>query len=224
MDLLRRLDDRLLLDANSLSRATGWLHPLVTGYAKYGVVLFALLLLAGLAVARGGSPRKLAAAGWACAATLLAVAVNQPVGHLFEEARPYATHPHLLVLASRTRDFSFPSDHAVMAGAVAAGLLLVSRRLGRAAVAAAVLMAFARVYIAAHYPWDVAAGLALGAAVALLGWLAMRLPLTALTTWLRRQPGVRSVFTELPAPVLPEAAADAPERSDVTDNTVEYRR
>jgi membrane-associated phospholipid phosphatase len=213
MDLLRRLDDRLLLDANSFARATGWLHPLITGYAKYGVVLFALLLLAGLAVARGGSARSLAAAGWGCVATLLAVAVNQPVGHLFEEARPYATHPHLLVLASRTSDFSFPSDHAVMAGAVAAGLLLVSRRLGLVAIAAAAAMAFARVYIAAHYPWDVVAGLALGAAVAVLGWLALRVPLTALTAWLRGRPGVRSVFTELLAPTLPESI-DTPEGAD----------
>jgi membrane-associated phospholipid phosphatase len=219
MDLLRRLDDRLLLDANTFARATGWLHPLVTGYAKYGVVLFGLLLLAGVTVARGGSARTLAAAGWGCVATLLAVAVNQPVGHLFEEARPYATHPQLLVLASRTNDFSFPSDHAVMAGAVAAGLLLVSRRLGLAAIAAAAVMAFARVYIAAHYPWDVIAGLGLGAAVAALGWLALRVPLTALTAWLRRRPGVRSVFTELPAPAVPETI----DPSDGADTWVVHR-
>ena len=198
MDTLHRLDDRLLLDANSLSRGTGWLHPLVTSYARYGVVLFALLLLVGLVLARGGSARTLAAAGWACGATLLAVAVNQPVGQRFDEARPYVTHPHLLVLASRTSDFSFPSDHAVMAGSVAAGLLLVSRRLGLVAVVSALLMAFSRVYIAAHYPWDVVAGLALGATVAVLGWLVLSAPLTELTIWLRSRPGVRSVFAELP--------------------------
>ena len=67
------------------------------------------------------------------------MALNQPVGHLFAEARPYAAHPGLLRLADPTSDFSFPSDHAVMAGAVAAGLLLVSRRLGLVAAAAAVL-------------------------------------------------------------------------------------
>ena len=149
-------------------------------------------------VARHGSTRDLAAAGWACLATLLAIALNQPVGHLFGEARPYAAHPGLLRLADPTRDFSFPSDHAVMAGAVAAGLLLVSRRLGLVAAAAAVLMAFARVYIAAHYPWDVLAGLALGAAVATLGWLLLRRPLTALTGWLRSLPGVRAGFGEEP--------------------------
>lgn len=198
MNALHRLDDRLLLDVNSFARATGWLHTFVVDYAKYGVVLFGLLLLAGLVVARGRSPRTLAAAGWACVATLLAVAVNQPVGNLVDEARPYAVHPHLLVLASRTSDFSFPSDHAVMAGAVAAGLLLVSPRLGLVALAAAVVMAFARVYIAAHYPWDVAAGLVEGSAVAVLGWLALSVPLTAFTRWLRDQAAVRAVFAERP--------------------------
>ncbi|HEY8651476.1 MAG TPA: phosphatase PAP2 family protein, partial [Dermatophilaceae bacterium] len=122
--------------------------------------------------------------------------LNQPVGHLFAEARPYATHPQILRLADVTTDFSFPSDHAVMGGAVATGLLLVNRRLGLLAALAAALMAFARVYIGAHYPWDVLGGLVLGGAVVLLGWLLLRHPLTNLTTWLRRQPGLRAAFPE----------------------------
>ncbi len=194
MNELRHLDDRLLTDANTFARHTGWLHGPLADYARYGVVLFAGLLLAGLLIARTRQARTLAAAGWACLATVVAVAVNQPLGRAVHEARPYATHPHLLVLAGRTSDFSFPSDHAVMAGAAAAGLLLVSRRLGAVAVAAAVLMAVARVYIAAHYPWDVLAGLAFGAAVAGLGWLVVRRPLTALAGRLRRLPGLRGVL------------------------------
>ena len=83
-----------------------------------------------------------------------------------------------------------------MGGAVAAGLLLVNRRLGLLACLAAALIALARVYIAAHYPWDVLGGLVFGASVALLGWLVMRRPLTALTRWLRRQPGFSSFFVE----------------------------
>ena len=196
MNPLRTLDDQAMLAVNSFARHTGWLHAPVLAYAAYGVLLFAALLLAGILTSRGGGTRTLAAAGWACVGALLAVAVNQPVGHLFAEARPYATHPDLLRLADPTRDFSFPSDHAVMAGAVAAGLLLVSRRLGLVAAAAALVMAFARVYIAAHYPWDVVAGLALGAAMVLLGWLLLQRPLIALTGWLRHRPGVRAVFAD----------------------------
>ena len=78
----------------------------------------------------------------------------------------------VLVLATRSADFSFPSDHAVMAGAVAVGLVFVSRRLAALAAVAALVMAFARVYIAAHYPADVAVGLVLGAVVAVAVYLA----------------------------------------------------
>ena len=206
MTSLRSLDDRLLVDANGFARHTPWLHGLVLGYATYGVVLFGVLLVVALLRSRTGDDRGLAAAGWASLATLIAVGINQPVGRVFAEARPYTTHPHLLVLASRSSDFSFPSDHAVMAGAAAAGLWLVSRRLGVIAVVAALVMAFARVYIAAHYPWDVVGGLVLGAAVSLLGWALLGRLLTSITGWLRRQPGVRQAF---PAPASSPGPASA---------------
>src|ERR671933_2247038 len=99
MDPLRRLDDRLLLDVNDLARHTPWLHGPVLGYATYGVVLFAALLLAGVVLHRADDDRRLARAGWACVATVGAVALNQPLVSGFAEARPYTTHPDLLVLA-----------------------------------------------------------------------------------------------------------------------------
>jgi membrane-associated phospholipid phosphatase len=194
MITLRRLDDRLLTDVNDLARHTGWLHGAILGYATYGLVLIAGLMLAALLLSRARSDRDLAAAGWSALATLLAVGLNQPLVAAFAEPRPYIAHPHLLVLATHSTDPSFPSDHAVMAGAAAAGLWLAFRVLGAIAAAAGVLMAFSRVYIAAHYPWDVVAGLAFGALVALLGWLLLRAPLTAVTGWLREQPGVRAAF------------------------------
>jgi membrane-associated phospholipid phosphatase len=203
MNDLRSLDDRLLTDVNDLARHTGWLHGVVLGYATFGVILVAGLLLAGLLVRRAGTDRALAAAGWAALATLLAVGLNQPLVGAFSEARPYTAHHGLLVLATRSADFSFPSDHAVMAGAAAAGLWLVSRALGAIATLAALAMAFARVYIAAHYPWDVAAGLVFGALVALAGWVLLRAPLTAVTGRLRRQPGLRQAFPAPPGGHVP---------------------
>ena len=155
----------MLDDVNEFARDTGWLHAPLLAYASYGVLLFGLLLVLGWWLARDRGPRVMAAALWAGAATLLAVAVNQPLVRSFHEARPYTVHPHLLVLAHRSSDGSFPSDHAVMAGAAAAGLWVVDRRLGVVATVAAVLMAGSRVYIAAHYPHDVVVGLVVGAAV-----------------------------------------------------------
>jgi membrane-associated phospholipid phosphatase len=202
---IRLLDDRLFLAVNGWARHTPALHGPVLAYARYGVVLIGALLLAALVVSRHTSSRDLAATGWAPVAMLLAVAINQPMGRLFGEARPYVARPGILRLADVTTDFSFPSDHAVMAGAVAAGLLLAHRRLGAVAVVAALLMAFSRVYIAAHYPWDVLAGLLLGAGVALLGWALLATPLTALTRWLRTLPGLRAVFADHTERSTPES-------------------
>lgn len=188
MNQLTDLSDALFLGVNDFARDTTWLHGPATAYAKYGLVLFAGLLLLGVWRRRGASDTELAAALWAGLATLIAVGANQPVAALMAERRPYAVHPAALVLVDRTTDWSFPSDHAVMAGAAAVGLLLVSRRLGAAALAPAVLMAATRVYVGAHYPHDVVAGLCLGGAVAGLGWLVVRKPLALLVRAARSLP------------------------------------
>jgi len=64
----------------------------------------------------------------------VALGLNQLIGGLIDRARPYETLTDVHLLVSRTTDFSFPSDHAVTVGAVAAGLLLAHRRLGSVTV------------------------------------------------------------------------------------------
>lgn len=166
-------NDHLYLAVNAFARNTPWLHAPAAAFAKYGVVLFGLAIIVVCVWSLRSTPRNVAAAVWIGLATLVAVAINQPIGHAFGVLRPYVTHPHALVLVNRTSDFSFPSDHAVMAGAVAAGLIILSRRWTVVAVISALLMAIARVYVGVHTPADVVAGLAVGAAVACVGWLAV---------------------------------------------------
>ena len=152
-------------------------------FAVQGQVFF-VLLLAGLFLLRGkwrsvAGRHGVIAAGFSAA---LALGVAQIIARAFERPRPYVAHPHsahLLIPASH--DFSFPSDHATAAFAIAVALLLRHRRAGILALAMAAVLSLARVAVGTHYPSDVLAGAALGAAAALLLWHpAVRRPLHAL--------------------------------------------
>ncbi len=191
----------LFLSVNDFARSTPWLHGPLVLYAGYGLVVFAGLLVAGWWIARkAGDPVRMAAALWAPAGMLLALAVNQPIVAAVNESRPYASLPDILVLATPTTDPGFPSDHAMVAGAVTAGLFLVDRRLGWVTGAAAALMAFSRVYIAAHYPLDVVVGLLLGAAVSLAGYFLVRRVLLRMVLALQ-DTRLRPLFTASPRAV-----------------------
>ncbi len=163
------MDWSIFHSINTFADHTAWAHGVMRDYAKYGVAIFAILLaVAGILSLRRG-PEPLARSLWTAAAALIALGVNQPIAHAVDRARPYATHPSVHVLISKGTDPSFMSDHSLIAGAVAAGLCFVSRRLGIIAIVAALVMAFARVYVGAHYPGDVLAGLAFGALIACVG-------------------------------------------------------
>lgn len=199
---------------NEFARATPWLHGPMVVYTNYGIVLLALLLLGGWWLARQqAEPGVIAAALWAPVGMLAALGVNQPISSAVGEARPYAVLSNILVLAHRSMDPSFPSDHAVTAGAVAAGVLLVTRWvLAWVTVVAALLLAFSRVYIAAHYPHDVLAGLLLGAVVSvvIVGFAIVRGVVTRLVVVLQGT-RLRPVLTTA-APLSPVVAAESAAR------------
>lgn len=89
-----------------------------------------------------------------------------PVKNLYDRARP----PEALV---ETTSFSFPSGHSVAGAAIAVATVIVlvpagpaRRNLEMVAAGFAIVMALSRVYLRAHWLSDVAAGAALGVAIA----------------------------------------------------------
>jgi undecaprenyl-diphosphatase len=114
----------------------------------------------------GGGRKWKLASGSALAAATLALLVNRGVAAIWHRARPYQTHAIAHPWTS-SRDASFPSDHASASFAIAFAVLMFDRLVGSLFLVAAALIGVGRVFIGAHYPGDVAAGVVVGFACAI---------------------------------------------------------
>ena len=214
---------------NDLARDTPWAHGFLAAYALWaGLALLAVLLAVGwlLARRRRDAPRAVATTFLTGLGTIVALLVNQQaISPAVARTRPCHALHHVEVLLHCANDYSFPSDHSVIAGAFAAGLLLLDRRLGFAAVALALLVGFGRVYAGVHYPSDAAAGLLIGAAIGAAIVLLLRRPTASIACRLTRTP-LRALIGSSPAdspgdtrawtrPRAPAPAARAPRGTGV---------
>ena len=112
---------------------------------------------------------------------------NQLISSLWSRDRPFVAHPGETVLvAHRSADPSFPSDHATAAFAIAFAVLFFSRRLGLLFLLGATAIGVSRVLLGLHYPSDVAAGAATGLAAAVLVTTLGRPTIETLVGWLSR--------------------------------------
>ncbi|MFR9726282.1 phosphatase PAP2 family protein [Streptomyces sp. MS19] len=193
----------ILYGINGLAdRLPGPVADAVAFLGEYGIplALVALVCCAWFAVRRRADAAA-AVAGllWAGLAAGIARLVNMPIADFVARPRPFVDHPgELTVLVDGKDGWSFVSDHASAAMAIAAALFLVHRGIGVAALALAACQGFARVFVGVHYPSDVIGGFALGTAVALLlapAAMAVLTPLvrgagrTRAFAWLTPRPG-----------------------------------
>ncbi|WP_329219811.1 phosphatase PAP2 family protein [Streptomyces sp. NBC_01485] len=170
------VDGSAYTDVVDLARqAPAWLDDTVSAWSTYGLALFAALMAVGWWRAR-----RLGAAASVTAlavpfVVVMAHGVDAALKPLVREDRPCRSlRVATLEACPAPGDWSFPSNHTAVAAAAAVALLFVSRRLGAVAVVAAVAMAAARVWVGAHYPHDVLAGVVVGALAALLAMSALR--------------------------------------------------
>jgi membrane-associated phospholipid phosphatase len=122
--------------------------------------------MAGVAAWLAWNRRWEAFSTWVVAMVVSQLMVG-PVKSLYMRPRPSMS----LV---ETSSWSFPSGHSVVGGAIAIAAVIVlvpagprRRNLEMLAIAFAVVMALSRVYLRAHWLSDAAAGVALGAAIAI---------------------------------------------------------
>jgi undecaprenyl-diphosphatase len=99
---------------------------------------------------------------------LLGLGLNQLILLFAHRIRPYDGGITRLLIA-RSADFSFPSDHATAAFAIAAAFLLHGmRRAGLGFLGAAALVSFSRVYLGTHYAGDILGGALTGIVAAVI--------------------------------------------------------
>ncbi|QII05145.1 phosphatase PAP2 family protein [Rhodococcoides fascians A25f] len=152
-------------------------HALIAAVAEIGLLVSVASAIV-LAVRTWLRDRKsfgvLVAGGCGVAIAYLA---SEVVKVLVAQPRPCRTIDAPTVIACPdVDDWSWPSNHAVLAAAVATACVLAVPRSAWVVCPAAVLIAVARVSAGVHYPHDVLAGLGFGVVVVLstvplLRWL-----------------------------------------------------
>ena len=202
--------------SRSLIEFAEGLDPWIQSVTELGtdllLIAFAVLFLAAWWRARSLGSRTVGLALFAPVATVIAYMVSRTIKTFFEQMRPCQAMTDLSTIATcdPIGDWSFPSNHAAIAGAAAAAIVITWHRMALPVAALAVLEAFSRVLVGAHYPHDVTAGLITGAVVATLVSLALARPLTGLVDRLaeidRLRPLLRTDASAAP-PRQPETGA-----------------
>ncbi len=161
------IDAALTHAINGLAGQSSTLDLLMIWFSNVGVYLMVLAVVTQWwrGPERAHIRHIVVAAGFSF---LLGLGLNQLILLVVHRVRPYDGGVTNLLI-ERSADFSFPSDHATAAFAIAAAFLLhASRRAGFAFQVAACLIAFSRIYIGTHYASDVLGGALTGVVAALM--------------------------------------------------------
>lgn len=147
----------------------GSVQGAVNAVSQYGIwVLIALFAHAAWRARRRG-PNHLARGVAASVGVVLAYLASETVKVLVTELRPCHNFTEPTIAACpRASDWSWPSNHATIAVAIAVAVLTMSPRLGLLSLPIAVMIGISRVVVGVHYFHDVVAGALLGATMVII--------------------------------------------------------
>jgi len=151
MSEIETLDRTLFLYINGSEGTPAWLVHVAIGIAE-GLIYLIPMLLVTMWMWGGPDRRRLAVK--ACLVTLLALGMNQMIALVWARPRPFMLglgHAWL----SHTAESSFPSDHVTVFAGIGLALLFGgARRLAVGVLAIGVAVAWARVFLGVHFPFD----------------------------------------------------------------------
>ncbi len=151
------MDQALLLGVRRWESA--FMTRLMKGFTRLGDPTTWAVMGLALGFSGGRGPRYAWLLGLGAT---LAVASSQVLKRLFCRARPSLGIGGFAALTENPDAFSFPSGHTSAAFAIAVALAGEGSGLGVLTLALASGIALSRIYLGAHYPLDVAAGILVG--------------------------------------------------------------
>jgi len=166
--LFRRLRPLQALDAIAFTEINALPHPTAVDRA---VSLFSQLMTGGhvwavvilIDALQDRRHARRAALGVLPALWLTTFTVEQGIKRFFRRRRPFISIVRAIVVGRKPGSYSFPSGHSAAAFAGATLLAIYYPRGTKFFRLIAGLVAFARVYVGAHYPGDVISGSVAGA-------------------------------------------------------------
>jgi undecaprenyl-diphosphatase len=139
-----------------------WVGTLFSDVEKVSIPVMVLITAALWFFSRPGGDRKWKlACGSGFASAALAYVVAFVIHHIWARPRPYTSH-HISHPWSNTTDASFPSDHTTVSFAIAFAVVAFDPIAGAIFLVIAAIIAVGRLFIGAHYPSDIGAGLVIG--------------------------------------------------------------
>src|SRR5437016_13867798 len=125
-----------------------------------------LTIAAAMAIFGGDRARRAALRG-VVAIAITSTLVNRPLKYLARRNRPPRRRGDRPLPISLPGSFSFPSGHSASAFAFATGVGLEDPRMLAPILPLAATIAYSRVHLRVHYPFDVLAGAAIGVGMGL---------------------------------------------------------